>query len=140
LARGDPQGWLAIDDRDLIEANDGPFKFHLDRYKYPHRHDGDPLPHRNAGLAALDRLEARLLVHENLCSDRATLADYALFPFIRQFAATDAEWFAAQPLPHLQNWLARHLASPLFVLVMQKYPPWREGDTPVVLSAGAAPA
>jgi hypothetical protein len=29
------QGWLERDDTTLIAANDGPFKHHLDRYKYP---------------------------------------------------------------------------------------------------------
>ncbi|HWV12635.1 MAG TPA: glutathione S-transferase N-terminal domain-containing protein, partial [Sphingobium sp.] len=30
----DPEGWLDGDDAALIAANDGPFKQHLDRYKY----------------------------------------------------------------------------------------------------------
>lgn len=37
LGRNDPESWLDGDDPALIEANDGPFKHHLDRYKYPHR-------------------------------------------------------------------------------------------------------
>ena len=42
LERNDPEGWLQRYDRALIEANDGPFKHHLDRYKYPDRHNSSP--------------------------------------------------------------------------------------------------
>lgn len=34
LSQSDPEGWLAREDSRLIEANDGLFKHHLDRYKY----------------------------------------------------------------------------------------------------------
>lgn len=135
LRQNDPEGWLAGDDRDLIEANDGPFKHHLDRYKYPHRYNSDALPHREAALSFLMRLDARLATQENLCGDTPTLADFALFPFIRQFAGVDAAWFAAQPLPRLQSWLDRHLASDLFREIMTKHPPWHPEDAPIVFTA-----
>jgi glutathione S-transferase len=37
LAQNDPEGWLQGEDAALIAANDGPFKHHLDRVKYPGR-------------------------------------------------------------------------------------------------------
>lgn len=46
LAARDPEDWLAGDDAALIAANDGPFKHHLDRYKYPSRYPGDSGDHR----------------------------------------------------------------------------------------------
>ena len=135
LARHDPEAWLAGDDQALIAANDGAFKFHLDRYKYPHKYDGDPLPHRAGGLAILEGLEVRLGAFTNLCGDAPALTDFAIMPFIRQFAATDADWFAAQPLPRLQAWLARHLASVRFETAMAKYPLWHAGNEPLRLSS-----
>ncbi len=33
LSQNDPEGWLEREDNLLIEANDGQFKRHLDRYK-----------------------------------------------------------------------------------------------------------
>ncbi len=66
-----------------------------------------------------------------LIGDRPTLADIALFPFVRQFANTDRDWFDAQGLPHLQEWLERHLASKLFMAVMPKFTPWQAGDAPI---------
>ena len=50
LRRHDPEDWLGGDDTALIAANDGAFKHHLDRYKYPDRHGSDAAEHRTAGL------------------------------------------------------------------------------------------
>lgn len=132
LERHDPEGWLAGEDRALIEANDGPFKHALDRYKYPSRYPGAaPDEHRAQGLLFLRELEQRLDGSNNLAGPRRTLTDIALFPFVRQFAYTDRDWFVAQPLPRLHAWLDRHLASDLFAAVMPKYAPWKAGDPPV---------
>ncbi|MFT4026588.1 MAG: glutathione S-transferase N-terminal domain-containing protein, partial [Novosphingobium sp.] len=60
LGRNDPLGWMERTDEASIAANDGAFKHHLDRYKYPERHGSDPAEHRAAGLAILAELEARL--------------------------------------------------------------------------------
>lgn len=128
LGRNDPEGWLNREDRALIEANDGPFKHHLDRYKYPDRHASDPVEHRFAGLQLLTTLEDRLAGQDNLCGPQRGITDIAIFPFVRQFAETDRSWFDAQPLPHLQAWLSRHLASPLFSAIMVRLEPWKAGD------------
>ncbi|WP_233503709.1 glutathione S-transferase [Sphingomonas psychrotolerans] len=125
LGRNDPEGWLAGDDAALIHANDGPFKHHLDRYKYPDRHASDPAEHRALGLAMLERLEARLAAGAYLCGEQRSLTDAAIMPFVRQFAAVDRDWFAAQPLPGVQRWLAGQIASDLFAAVMVQRPQWR---------------
>jgi glutathione S-transferase len=133
LSHNDPEGWLAGDDAALIAANDGPFKHHLDRAKYPGRYDEDGITdHRAAALALLAPLEARLAEADHLTGETRAFTDIALFPFIRQFAAIDPEWFAAQPLPHLQGWQARLLASDLFGAVMGKFAVWQAGDPPVL--------
>lgn len=131
LGRNDPEGWLAREDRALIEANDGPFKYHLDRYKYPERHASDPAKHRAAGLALLGVLETRLATQHNLCGDQRGITDAAIFPFVRQFAETDRAWFDAQPLPNVQVWLRSHLQSALFGAIMVRLEPWRPGDVPI---------
>lgn len=131
LSANDPENWLAGDDRDLIAQIDGPFKHHLDRYKYYTRHDSDPIAERTAAVAILGELNERLADQANLCGPHRTLADVATFPFIRQFANHDRDWFDAQPLPHLQTWLKRHLESDLFASIMEKRTPWQAGDTPV---------
>jgi len=135
LCRNDPEGWLERDDAELIAQNDGSFKQALDRYKYPNRYDHcDPLPHRQAGLAFLQELNARLAEGGQLCGARRGLTDMAIFPFVRQFASHDRKWFDAQDLPHLHPWLAGHLASDLFAAVMQREKPWQPGQPPVAMA------
>jgi glutathione S-transferase len=83
LRRSDPQGWLEADQaatQALIEANDGAFKQHLDRYKYPDRYGVDPIEHRSLGLAILSGLDERLAAQANLCGDGMSLADAACCP------------------------------------------------------------
>jgi glutathione S-transferase len=136
LRRNDPEGWLDGDDQALIADNDGPFKHHLDRYKYPERHGSDPQAHRDAALLILSGLEERLTGRTNLCRDSRSLADMAIIPFVRQFAATDRSWFDTQPLPRLKEWLARHESSPLFEKAMVRLAPWKAGDVPVIFGVG----
>lgn len=106
LARNDPEHWLADVDDTRIAANDGPFKQQLDAWKY--RRDTAARDAAMAFIAALPVPAPRGL----------TLM--AVLPFVRQFAAADPGWFAAQPLPHVHAWLAAELASPLFVKAMRK--------------------
>lgn len=136
LTQADPDHWLDGEDTALIAANDGPFKHHLDRYKYPHRYDVDPLPHRAAGVAHLEMLEVRLSAHPFLCGAYWTMTDAALAPFVRQFAETDRAWFDALPLPAVQRWLAAFLASPMFAAIMVRWPVWKAGDAEVLFPEG----
>ena len=136
LTQADPDHWLDGEDAALIAANDGPFKHHLDRYKYPHRYDVDPLAHRAAGVAHLEMLEARLTASPFLCGAHWTMTDAALAPFVRQFAETDRAWFDALPLPAVQRWLAAFLASPMFAAIMVRWPVWQAGDAEVLFPEG----
>lgn len=131
LRLADPEGWLERDAPDLIAANDGPFKHHLDRYKYATRYeDVDPAEHRSAAVDILGMLEKRLQANAFLCGAERGLADIAIFPFVRQFAHADRAWFAAQPLPGVQRWLEGLVGSDLFAAIMHKHPQWRSGDDP----------
>lgn len=124
LGQHDPEGWLALDDASLVATNDGAFKHALDRYKYPERYDGDAFVHRGQGLAFLEVLDRRLSDAGQLCGPQRGLADAAIMPFVRQFAAVDRAWFDALPLPHVQQWLASHLSSDLFDRIMLRFAPW----------------
>ena len=140
LAHNDPEDWLAGDDPALIEQADGPFKHHLDRYKYPNRYEDEPgfgeVDHQAAGLAILREWDDRLSRGGQMSGSMRTLADIALFPFVRQFANHSRAWFDAQDLPHLQPWLENHLASELFKAIMPKFTPWALGDEPIAFGAG----
>ncbi len=114
---------------DLINEIDGPFKHNLDRYKYANRYeDVEALPHREACLATLQKLDERLVENDFLFSNHMTFADIAIAPFIRQFANTDKDWFSATPYKHLQEWLNVFCTSPHFAAVMLKYPQWHSLD------------
>ena len=140
LAQNDPEGWLDADPdttHELIARNDGPFKRALDRYKYPNRYsDEDLVPGaaRASGLEILQDLDARITAQGGqLVRAERSLADIAIFPFIRQFAHTDMDWFNAQDLPALQAWLEGHKQSSLFKGVMKKYAQWSPGaDEPIL--------
>lgn len=136
LASSDPEGWLERDDPELIAVADGPFKEDLDRYKYPGRHGSEADVYRARGLDFLATIEGRLFGGGQLRGARRGLADAAIMPFVRQYAAVDPGWFAAQPLPRLQAWLAGHARSPLFRAVMERVAPWSPGD-PAIVVAGA---
>ncbi|PPD44206.1 MAG: glutathione S-transferase, partial [Methylotenera sp.] len=65
----------------------------------------------------------QLLVQTNfLMGEQVSLADIAIFPFIRQFSAVDADWFASTPYVRLKAWLSLLVESELFNSIMGKYP------------------
>lgn len=134
LKQNDPEGWLTMPDAgfELIERADGPFKQALDRTKYANRYpEVDPDEQRGIAAAFLSELDTQI---DGWIFDRPSLADFAILPFVRQFAFIDKDWFDAQPWPSLQDWLERFLASNRFAHIMMKYPQWHEGDPPVLFS------
>lgn len=139
LTQNDPAGWLRPSQGDeaamlaLIAECDGPFKQALDRCKYPNRYpEADGALARAQAVEWLQGLEARLAGQPFLFGDHAALADMAIAPFVRQFAGIDADWWAAQPWPKLQAWLAQWQASTLFEGVMPKFVAWLDGTEGVV--------
>ncbi len=146
LRRHDPKHWLPAPDYALREALqrvaqcDGEFKFHLDRYKYPNRYAlADASNHRAQGAHFLNDLNTRLSKQAHLLGELENLVDAAIAPFVRQFAHTDPPWFASQPWPALQAWLHRFENSAAYLQVMEKYPPWQPGQTPVLFVGWALP-
>ena len=134
LSAHDPQAWLppAGPLRTVvlqwIAQCDGDFKHHLDRYKYPHRYAlPNGLAHRALGTEFLQRINDHLAAHGTLGQAGWGLADAALAPFVRQWAHTDAAWFARQPWPALQQWLSDFEASADFARIMRKTPGWYPG-------------
>lgn len=139
LTQHDPDNWLKPEQGSLdqmlalIAENDGTFKGHLDRYKYPVRYNLESgTADRNAGALWLRKLDARLGSSSSLFGSRPSLADMAIAPFVRQYAHTDRDWFRSQDWPALVGWLDSFLESTVFVRIMQKYAPWAP-DQQVVL-------
>lgn len=130
LAAPDAQGWWARAQSpanlDLVLRNDGDFKHHLDRWKYPQRYAGETLTpdaHRDSALDVLLRpLEARLHSAPYLGGATPCATDLAVMPFVRQFASVDPGWFATLDLPAVRSWLNGWLVNPLFAACMVKLP------------------
>lgn len=127
LRQNDPDEWLQNDGeaKKLIAHNDGEFKKALDRFKYPNRYpDEDCSYAQGAVQKTFEELNARLQKTPYLCADVITLADIAIFPFIRQASKVDEAWFRDLGLDSLYKWLDTLLESDLFKSVMKKYKPW----------------
>jgi glutathione S-transferase len=142
LSQSDPSGWKDFSAAKLasmsalINENDHVFKDHLDHYKYSEQFSQQSKArYREQGEVFLAKLEGLLVLSgfrqaksEFLFGDRISYADVAVFPFVRQFANVEPEWFSSSPYPKLRRWLNYHLDSDLFASTMKKYPAWKAGD------------
>ena len=127
LALNDPEHWLDSDPdasaeiMALIKKNDESFKPALDLYKYAMRFpEHSEAYYREQAEPFLAELDTRLSKDGYLMGGRYTLADMAIFPFIRQFSNVNPDWFYASRYHHLIVWLNRLIASELFQNIMQK--------------------
>lgn len=142
LHQNDSGHWLNSSDlpnaEQLILRNDEEFKYYLDRYKYAYRYPAyTELYYRQQGELFLAALEIRLNHNQFLCGNHFALADAAIVPFVRQFAAVDSEWFERSPYPAVKQWLNCFLTSKLFEIIMTKYQPWKPYDQPLLFGATA---
>jgi len=143
LAQHDPDGWLARGDTPghlaLTDTCDGAFKHALDRYKYAERHpERSAQAWRDDAVACLIApLEAQLSAAPNLGGEQPGLADAAIFPFVRQFAAVDASWWAASPWVATRRWHDTWAASALMAACMHKLAPWQPGAPPTRFPSAA---
>jgi len=133
LAQSDPDHWIAphltAEMQQLIERNDGEFKFYLDRYKYWNRFpEQTQSQYRRSAEGFIAQLEKLLCASKFLLRDEICLADIAIFPFVRQFAFVDRLWFDASPYSRVRQWLEDFLKSPRFLQSMGKQPRWQPGD------------
>ena len=107
---------LSEHERNWVTRNDEEFKYHLDRYKYPNRYDDvDELEHRAAASKFIESLEKEI--------PKGNLSD-AIFPFVRQFANHNREWFDEQNWPKVHQWLSANLSSDEFSKCMTKHKQW----------------
>jgi glutathione S-transferase len=137
LKQNDPDDWLNEDESQsqyLIDYNDNEFKHFLDRYKY---HVGYPEHsqeyYRENAESFLALIEKQLETNKGiaLLGNKLSFADIAIFPFIRQFAKVDSDWFQASPYKLLINWLTNIEQSDLFQDCMKKYDQWQPEQSPI---------
>ena len=123
----------------LIAENDGAFKHHLDRFKYTDRYPGESKQtHQQAGLNILRSWSDRIAAYGWLTGPQMSLADGALWPFVRQWRIADPEGFDGEAtLAPLRQWLQHFLDSPDFERLMQRADPWSSGGHQPVFPADA---
>lgn len=134
LSQHDPDGWLTDENNmavnTLIEVNDGSFKKILDQYKYPSRFpEVNPVDLLTSALNQhLRPLNNQLKKTEFLLGAKLSMADVAIFPFIRQFHMVDETLFSLYQLEDLKKWLNDCIESDLFLSIMQKHPVWQDAS------------
>lgn len=134
LNQHDPHNWLRHQDNDIRDAQDflNNFKDRLDRYKYASRYDenrkrGDvDLNMRSEAMTILDAFSSSLDDTDFLRGNEPQLIDIASFPFVRQFAAVEPEWWSERASEGLQRWLTTLVNSERFKRIMKKHPLWTE--------------
>jgi len=127
LLRNDPDSWINKEltqlSNQLISENDHNFKPDLDHYKYADRFPELTLEEHQIKASQFPRkLDHLLSKNRYLLSEKLTITDIAILPFIRQFAFVDKNWFDKQDWKFLKKWLENLLASDLFIEVMKKNP------------------
>ena len=137
LKNSDKDSWYEnnIEKQDeLILSNDNSFKKKLDRYKYHIRFPELTFEKHRKNITE-DLMVYNKILGENtyLLSDKISLTDIAIFPFIRQCAYVDINWFKLQ-FAFLYNWLESFMESNLFQSIMNKYPTWKEGEKIIIVN------
>tara|TARA_Y100001968_G_C19353146_1_gene715776 strand:+ start:45 stop:710 length:666 start_codon:yes stop_codon:yes gene_type:complete len=124
---------------DLIKENDKVFKYHLDRFKYSSRYDQSKRDlHRREAMNILYKWNKMISISNEdskkycLISDKESIADWALWPFVRQYKIADPIVFEEDiKLSNINNWLDFYIKNPLFKLLMKKVVPWQNADLPM---------
>ena len=134
LAQNDPNNLLHPDQPDiqqgiiqLVQRTDDEFKHPLEQYRAAKRYHRDTeIQWRTQCEVFIAELEQRLTENGFFVGNTASLADYSLIPFMRQFGRVDRKWFALAPYPKVKTWLASQLQRRLYAAMMTKHPLWQE--------------
>ena len=136
LNKKNNQTWLNnnSEEIDLINSNDIEFKKWLDKYKYHDRYPENSKEfYREHCQKILSTYEQQLKDTKYLLRDDISIADVAIFPFIRQFANVDYSWFENN-FNLLIVWLENFCSSNLFLSVMEKHNTWKNEHEPKIMS------
>ena len=133
LRKNDPDGWLDMPDEGygLIDEVDKKFKPHLDKTKYASRYPKiDSEISRRLAIDYLINFDKKI-EGQFLFGNQPKLADVAIFPFVRQFANIDINWFNEFQWKKLKDWLDFFVGSKMFITSQKKFDQWRLDGDPV---------
>ncbi|PMH28326.1 glutathione S-transferase [Vibrio lentus] len=134
LQQNDPQDLLRSSNptlsqqvHQLIKVNDNEFIGHLEKYRASVRYRNiDTEQRRQACEGFISNLEALLTDQAYFFGETPSLADFAVMPFVSQFARVEKKWFVQSEYQNVGRWLRAHLESKLYTQVMKQYPLWNE--------------
>ena len=111
----------------IINENDNEFKFHLDRFKYSTRYsDINKEFHFTEAIKLINRWNSILGKHKYFFGDNSTIADWSIWPFVRQFRiACESQKRTNYFEPSIKNWLDSFEKNREFKSLMCKYELWR---------------
>lgn len=135
IQQHDPDNWLGENNKYLqeaemlVEINDFSFKKDLDHYKYADRHPEHPMEYYRLRCEEfIEELNDMLEENNFLLAENITIADIAVFPFIRQFSMVDKSWFDKSGYLALQRWLKSMLNTEWFCEAFIKHDTWQPGS------------
>ena len=133
LKKNDPDGWLEMPDKGygLIDEVEKRFKPCLDQTKYASRYPKiDSEISRRLAVDYLINFDKKM-EGQFLFGNQPKLADVAIFPFVRQFANIDINWFNEFQWKKLKDWLDFFVGSKMFIKSQKKFDQWRLDADPV---------
>ena len=77
-------------------------------------------------------MNTQLELFPYLIGQKLSVADIAIFPFIRQFTLVDPNWSLSLHYKSLATWLEKFTKDPSFEIIMQKNLPWFLGDPEII--------
>ena len=110
----------------IINENDNEFKYHLDRFKYSTRYqDINEDFHFINAIKFIKRWNKLLTENKYFFGDNPTIADWCIWPFIRQFRiACESQKRANYLEPSIKKWLDSFEENIKFKSLMYKYDLW----------------
>ena len=106
--------------KELINLNDNDFKLHLDKYKYSNQKEFWQDKFYKNCLFFINRIESNLCANKFLISNKISIADIAIFPFIRQFANVNLDRFINGEFKKTISWFEKMKEQDLFYKAMEK--------------------
>ena len=110
----------------VVNINDNEFKYHLDRFKYSTRFENNNKEfHFTKAHEFIKNWNEILSESKYFCGDKPTIADWSVWPFVRQFKiACESQKRKSYLEPPIKEWLDYFENNRKFKSLMYKYELW----------------
>jgi len=116
---------------EIINENDNEFKYHLDRFKYSTRYQNSNEEfHFTKAIKFIKRWNELLTENKYFFGDNPTIADWSIWPFVRQFKiACESQKITNYLELPIKNWLDSFENNRKFKSLMYKYELWEPNSS-----------